>query len=122
MTTETEPAQRSEIEVRWEMANYGRPTRFSNADGISLHPTKRHRRVGDALEEIAASLVDDGVWDEEMQDGDDNLADLIGETWTVIETLFTEWAARAPQRRAIIRAGWAAEKAAKEAAKAGTAA
>ncbi len=122
MTTETAPAERterSEIDMRWEMVMYGRPVRQADDGGISLHPTKVFYRVDRGLEDIAASLCDDGVWDEEMQNIEgDSLSDLTGEAWEVIEKMFKEWAARAPQRRDIIRAGWAAEKA----AKAGTAA
>ncbi len=121
MTTETgtERTERSEIDMRWGMVMYGRPVRLADDGGISLHPTKVFYRVDRGLEDIAASLCDDGVWDEEMQEGGDSLMDLTGETWTVIEKMFKEWAARAPQRREIIRAGWAAEEAAR---KAGTAA
>ena len=103
----------SEIDVRWELANYGRPTRYSNSEEIFLSLTKRHERVGDALEEIAAMLVQDGVQPEERQEDEDNLEDLIGNAWTAIEKLFKEWAGRAPGRRERIRARMLAEKAEK---------
>ena len=70
MATATTP---SEIDVRWELANNGRPTRYSKSGEISLTFTRRHERVDAALGEIAAMLVQDGVWPEERQEGDDSL-------------------------------------------------
>jgi hypothetical protein len=101
----------SEIDIRWELANYGRPTRYSNTEEIFLTLTKRHMRVGEALEEIAAMLVQDGVLEEERQDYDDGLDRLTGEAWEAIEKLFKAWAARAPERRARLRAQRIADKA-----------
>ena len=117
MTTATAAADalQREIDIRWEIANYGRVRRFND---LALFPTKRNDRIRAALEEIAAKLVDDGVLEEEMQEGDDSLEQLIGATWAEIEKLFKAWAARAPQRRDVIHKQWAAEAA----AKAGTAA
>jgi len=120
MATETEPTL-SEIDIRWELANYGRPTRYSNSEEIFLTITKRHARADAALEEIAAMLCQDGVWPEEKQgEGDpvegDSLMDLTGEAWEAIEKLLKAWAARAPERRTRIVAQRAAEKADKAAA------
>lgn len=98
MTTATAPATTAEIDVRWEMANYGRVTRPS-AGEIALFPTKRHERVGRGLEELAAMLVPDGVWSDEAQDDEDSLEVLIGQTWDEIEQRFKAWAVRYPERR-----------------------
>ena len=57
MAQATDPATTPEIDVRWEMANYGRPTRYSNAEQIDLHPTMRHERIGAMLEEMEASML-----------------------------------------------------------------
>lgn len=99
MATATTPALAQEINLRWELANYGRPTRYSNTEAVVLTPTKRHMRIAAALEEIAAKLVQDGVWDEERQDDEDSLEQLTGVTWEAIEKLLKGWAARAPERR-----------------------
>lgn len=115
MAKETAPATTPEIDVRWEMANYGEPDRREGGEGVLLTITKRHEAVSAALEEIAAQLVPDGVWGEELSEGD-SLDNLIGETWETIERLFKAWAAREPERRNAIRAKWAAEQAAKAAA------
>jgi hypothetical protein len=101
---ETAPAITREIDIRWEMALYGRPTRYTNSEEIGLSLTKRFGRVDTALEEIAASLVTDGVWADERQGEDDSLETLTGETWAAIEKLLKGWAGRAPERRDRIRA------------------
>jgi hypothetical protein len=101
----------SEIDLRWELANYGRPTRYSNSQEIFLSLTKRHERVSAALEEIAAMLVPDGVLPEERQEDADSLEELTGNTWAAIEKLFKEWAGRVDERRDRIRAKILAERA-----------
>ena len=110
MATATTP---SEIDVRWELANYGRPTRYSKSGEISLTFTRRHERVDAALGEIAAMLVQDGVWPEERQEGDDSLEELTGTTWEMIEKLFKAWAGRAHERRDLVIAQRAAKRAEK---------
>ena len=103
MAIATDPAPAA-IDLRWELANYGRPTRYTNSEEIFLTFTKRHERVDAALEEIAAMLVQDGVLPEERQEDADSLEDLTGNAWAAIEKLFKEWAGRAPERRARIHA------------------
>ena len=88
-----------DVNTRWEMANYGRPSRGYDNGQITLGPTKQHDRAGYALEEIAAMMVPDGVWTDEAQDDEDGLERLIGETWEEIERRFKAWAARYPERR-----------------------
>jgi hypothetical protein len=114
---DTAPAV-SEIDIRWELANYGRPLRYTDSEAIFLSITKRHDRISDALEEIAAKLVQDGIQDEERMGLDDSFDTVIGEAWEAIEKLLKGWATRAPERRARHRAQLIAEAR----AKAGTAA
>ena len=96
-TTDAEIAQ--EIEVRWEMANYSGIQRYAGEPGITLTLTKRRDRITEDLEELAAMLVPDGVWDDEANEDEDSLEQLIGQTWDEIEKRFKAWAARYPERR-----------------------
>ncbi len=111
MAQETAPATTPEIDVRWELAIYGRPTRYVGENSIRLELTKRFDRVQRGLEDIGAMLVEEGVGSEEAAEDADSLEALLGQTWIDIERRFKAWAARADERRTRIQA-----------AKAGTAA
>lgn len=93
-----------DIDVRWDLALYGRPIHYTDTQAVGLTLTKQFQRINRSLEDIAAMLVEDGVWEDEMVEGDDSLESLTGKTWEAIETLLKAWAARAPARREAYRA------------------
>ncbi len=79
-------------------------------NGSTRAPKRDYDRINHAIEEVAAILVEDGVWQDEKDGEDDSLDMLMHEVWDEIEARLEAWAspARRSRRQAAIRARKAA--------------
>ena len=84
------------IEERWRSALRD-VERFAGERGISTINSKRYYRANDALEELAAFLVDEVTPGE--ADASDGLQELMDRLWDEIHDRMTAWAERVEQRR-----------------------
>jgi hypothetical protein len=113
MTTTTTPklsdVEEAVLHARWQVAT-NRPRHFTD-QSISWVPNKRYDRFERIVQNLAAMLVEDGTWEEDMQDFDDGLENLVGALWTEVERQTKDWARRESARKDRYLATRRAEKA-----------